>query len=467
MCAVFLCSPLALMALPRAAVFSMPADNPSIAALTIETHRRTVHALELLGRFEITGESVLSSAWEQSDKTTFYERCMHSAQLSDSSVVIMLSVYQTGANSFAEAVVRPVDSRFPGLRKNIRVRSGIMQNIPYLIEREIALLHENLPVHYTRIGSGMPFVIDAGTRSGIVPGNYTTSSGGVRVLEVSDTRAVIDRAIAPQGRIEVYPRVDAYLKETTDSINDGIARRYGPGYAYMNGEGFEKRYLQSIFVINPLGNLVLPGYASYLSVNYIGIEGPKPSYPTMAIGASVYLYQLLWMPVSSGFKENFFPFVKGDKTKAQQRYHTWLWATIPLNFTVCYFDHLALQYRNADLLPPFFENRDNVAALLSAVIPGGGHFYKGARITGWSYYGGEFALFGYGIHHYDSEMGKNALMAGAIVKAADIVHAYFARPSYGFFNREYYRSETTDFFTEVTPGGDNSLSMNTGVTLHF
>jgi len=468
---VFITPP--LMALPKAAVFVMPAESPSIISLINETYRRTIKCLELLGRFEIVEQNLLETEWNASSNLSFADECEDTARRTGASLLIILTAYQTGTNSFGEAVVRPIDPQFSAFRKNIRVRTRIMRNVPYLIEREIALMHEGMPLHFTVKREGMNTLIDAGTQSGLSVGSYQTSAGTITITRVTSRTATVSQPLSGNGRngrILIYPRVREYLVEPTAAIQEGIEYRYGPGYAYLRGEGYDKRYAESIFVINPLGNLILPGYSSWLSVNYLGIEGPQPSYWTMSAGAAIYLYQLLWMPVSSEFKENFFPFIDGSKTEGQKRYHTWLWATIPVNFTVCYFDHLSLQYAVKEILPPFFESRDSTAAILSVLVPGGGHFYKGSRLFGWSYYGTEFLLFGYGIYHAEEKIGKQVLLAAGAVKLIDVLHAYFSKPSYTFYNHEFYSEETTSFFSDVaadSAGDMTGLLFQGGVEFHY
>ena len=110
-------------------------------------------------------------------------------------------------------------------------------------------------------------------------------------------------------------------------------------------------------------------------------------------------------------------------------------------------DQLAIQFSTTEHVPPFFSDKDNVAAIFSLLLPGGGSFYKGNRITGWSFYFSEMITAGFGIYNYKESSGKYYFYALGAIKIIDIIYAYLAKPSYAFYNFENERSiePTLDF----------------------
>ncbi len=82
----------------------------------------------------------------------------------------------------------------------------------------------------------------------------------------------------------------------------------------------------------------------------------------------------------AGFKINFFPWKEdSDKTEKMQNLQTFLWFSLPVTFSVAYMDQLAHQFAVTEHVPPFFNDRDNAAAIFSLFLPGGGLYYKGYR----------------------------------------------------------------------------------------
>jgi hypothetical protein len=161
------------------------------------------------------------------------------------------------------------------------------------------------------------------------------------------------------------------------------------------------------------------------------------------------------------FQGNFYPWVRdSDKPARVQNLQIFLWSTIPLTFSAGYFDQLAYQFHRTEYLPPFFLYRDNMAAFLSAVVPGGGLFYKGYRLPGWGYFFTEMSLAGYAVYNWDrGNRGRYALSAAGIIKLLEIVNAYLIPSSYRFFNLEVDRS-TRDFELSVRT---RSIERDSGV----
>jgi len=133
-----------------------------------------------------------------------------------------------------------------------------------------------------------------------------------------------------------------------------------------------------------------------------------------------------------------------------------LWATLPVTFSVAYMDQLAYQFTSTEHLPPFFKDKDNMAAVFSLFIPGGGLFYKGHRLAGWSFYFSEMMTAAYAVYNNESKPGKYALYVLGAIKLFDIIYAYFSTPSYSFFNLEKERMIEPAFLNMGFKTGPNN-----------
>jgi hypothetical protein len=93
--------------------------------------------------------------------------------------------------------------------------------------------------------------------------------------------------------------------------------------------------------------------------------------------------------------------------------------------------------QQVNVLPPLFEDRDNTAALLSLILPGGGFFYKGQRSAGWAAFLCEAAAGFYAAENFHDESKFNtALIAAAAVKTVSVIASYFTSPGYEIYNTE-------------------------------
>jgi hypothetical protein len=136
---------------------------------------------------------------------------------------------------------------------------------------------------------------------------------------------------------------------------------------------------------------------------------------------------------------------------------------------VAYLDQLAYQMKRHRYLPPFFENRNLAALGISAVIPGGGLFYKGHRMLGWGFYITEMGLLGAGLYRLYDPDGKYIFIALGALKAAELITAFFVPTGYPFFNRELARTGGVRFVPVVRPGilEDKELVMGMGCVKRF
>jgi hypothetical protein len=108
------------------------------------------------------------------------------------------------------------------------------------------------------------------------------------------------------------------------------------------------------------------------------------------------------------------------------------------------------------VLPPLFEDRNYMAGFLSAVVPGGGMFYKGYRHYGWGFYLTELGLASYGVKNRGHKNGKYALIALGAVKGLEILTSIIIDPSYRYFRNEYDAGRTTNYSFGIFPNENNS-----------
>jgi hypothetical protein len=142
----------------------------------------------------------------------------------------------------------------------------------------------------------------------------------------------------------------------------------------------------------------------------MGFKNTEPSYPGMAATALLTVGHFAAIPVMTRFEANALPWKQdSDKSDSQLYLQRFLWASVPLTFTAGYWDQLAVQYNRARVLPPMFEERNAAAGFFSLLFPGGGLFYKGRRVEGWTYYASEMALAAYASYNWQTEKGKWAL----------------------------------------------------------
>ena len=231
----------------------------------------------------------------------------------------------------------------------------------------------------------------------------------------------------------------------------------------------EKRLFVSTALINSGASLCVPGYGSFLAVSSMGFENPKPALSGIAAGFFAEMMQLAAVPASSGEHHwrSLVPWTDGGgRTRAEKRLQICLWSTIPCTWAATYFDQLAVQYEHARVLPPGFENADASAAVWSAIIPGGGLFYKGYRSSGWGFYAAEMAAASVAAHYGWSDGGRRALCVLGAVKCAEIAIAWFVRPSYAFYSREYERENRATLDISFAPEG-KELSPRLAATMHF
>jgi len=158
------------------------------------------------------------------------------------------------------------------------------------------------------------------------------------------------------------------------------------------------------------------------------------------------------VPALGNWDVNFFPWVNGNKTNAQYRLGIYLWATLPVTYTVAFFNQLSYAYQKQKVLPPFFLHDDVTAFVASAIVPGGGLFYKGYRLWGHAYWLTECTLGGLLTYHWE-DGGKRAVFAGALIgiKLIELIHAVLASPAYSVYTYELSNNENVHVDVGMAP----------------
>ncbi len=451
---ILFCIPGLAHALPRAVLVQMPTNYSSINAVAADSASKIKYVIENQGRIELQYLPSVEGARTGAE-------LQESAAQSGADMIIIVSVYQQGPVSYGELKITALNENLSEYNSGVRVKSEMLQNIPLLLQRELVVMTEKLPVIFSVTERTKGFsVIDAGSYSGLENGNMYTLQNG-NIIEVVSTgrfhSIVKGKCSDTNNRIELYSDSDKLRKSIDEQITENIIRKYGAGYAYLKNTNPDRRYFESLFVVNPFGNIVIPGYGAYLSTYYMDFESPKPSYASMGACASLYLFELLYIPSVNGFNVNFFPWIqdpdKSDRDLLTQQY---LWAMIPFTFTACYLDQLAVQYKHSSVLPPGLENPVS-AGLHSLLIPGGGLFYKGYRTWGWAYFGTEFALGMYTAMNWKNDTGKYALYTLGAVKLGEIIHAVLIKPDYSFYTREKYNEADFRVTLYAAPENDGTI----------
>lgn len=457
------------------AIFVVPQGAVQLKALVGESEAAIAGVLNSLGRFLPVENNSLRQALPHKDDYSLDE--FHNvAEDLEVSLYIVLSIYHGGNEIVAEMKVVPLNPLYEGLRRNIVVKSRVLANIPLKLAREIALLHRNLPLHARIMGKkGDSLVLAAGQWHGLTAGGYSTADG--RAVTVKQAGRYISMAEAPgmdekreYVTLVLYPRVDEVIQRLDERIEANTLYRYGLGNTLLKGSDPERRFIESICVINPGANVCVPGYGSFLATEYLGFKNAKPHLPGVVLSSALFLNHLLLTEYMTGFKSNFFPWKQdGDKSDSMKSLHMFLWCSLPVTVTVSYFDQLAYQFSTTEHLPAFFQYPDETALAFSLLFPGGGLMYKGYRVMGWAYYAVEMPLAGFAAYNYrDGKKLAIALSALGTVKILEMVHAWFTDPAYEFRRYELRGGTLLPVLSlNALPGEGDEMIYRASLTARF
>ncbi len=431
-------------------IFTTPQSSSTLRILAGESASYLGKMFHRLGRFRPVENNRLNWAAtivrERGEEGNFYQEVASALRVD---LYVLISLRQAGKILFAEMRIVPRVDDLDSMRRSIRVRSRIYNNIPLKLGRELVSLHRTQPIRARVLNrfDNNRYRLDIGQWNMVGQGrSYRIDGGYLTISEMGRYQSVcrIDGSEREAGDVVLihqYPDTNVLANEIDRRILKNTERRYGIANTLLKNDVPEKRFIESICIINLGGNVCLPGYGSYLSTHYMGFKGASPDVAGIVLSSTLVAVHFTLPAMLTRFRTNFFPWKKDhDKTGRMQNLQTFLWATVPLTFSTAYLNQLAYQFQRSNYLPPFFNDKDAAATALSLFIPGGGLFYKGYRFGGWGYYFSEMLLAGYGVYNYhEGQKGRYALLALAALKGVELLHAYFVEPSYPFYRMEMER----------------------------
>ncbi len=429
------------------AVFLKPQRGMKLTALGIESRVRVNEMLNSLGRFVPVETNRISRSLERSSLIRSGNVYKKAAVELGADLYIVLSVFYDDYSIAGIMEVVPLTREYASIAGKVTVRSNIFMNIPAKLARELAYMHRGLPVRGTILEKrGDRSVISAGQFHGLAERSYAVTDGGrMKVLRVQRYRSLVKGVSGlKQGQefeIPLYPKTGKLIRSLEKELHTNAVFKYKIRIAEKNDSFAEQRFVQALALINPGGNLLLPGYGAYLSTGYIGLKAKKADIPGAVLTAGLVVTHFCLPSFMTEFKVHFAPWVQdSDKTWYMQDLQIFLWASLPVTYTVSFLDQLAAQYKKLGKLPPFFLRKDTAALAFSAVIPGGGLFYKGRRIMGWGFYLSEMTLAVLGIYNrYSRKKTLYLFSTLGAVKMVELITAFFIKPSYNFYSYELQR----------------------------
>lgn len=424
-------------------LFVQQQNSAQFEAIAVETTRLVIDTCDDLGRLLHVETNQLRHAVESVAEETGTDDYELIARKLEVSVYMIISIYGNGKELMAELRCVALDAAYKPMQRTVLVRGMVPANIPVKLARETAELHRGFPVKsdIRAIADKNEYLLNAGQWHGLTEGKFATDRGELNVLAAGRYRSRVTLAAGVAGdssvTVNIYPHTDKTLKALNERLEKNILYRYGIGSQTLKGDDPEARFVAGTCIINMGANACLPGYGGFLSTEYLGFNKAELHAPGLAATLTAITAQFALTPVMTKFDTNFFPWIQdGDKTNAMLRLQRFLWASLPVTFTVGYFDQLAWQMMKSQNLPPFFQYKDTAAAVLSLLFPGGGLMYKGRLLAGWGYYYTEMALAGFAFYNLDNKQGKYSFAALGALKLIEIIHAFAVSPDYSFYKNE-------------------------------
>lgn len=428
------------------AIFVLPVADPALGALAAETAAVLRDAFERCGRLVPVEEHRLRWAFGGARGGLGVDVYEDAARRLDVDLYMVVELRRLGESYRATLRSVPRREELAAMERTAGFESRIMTNIPQKLAAAAVILHRGVPVSafvLDRLDDGS-FILGAGQWHGIGRGTWPSSGyGTIEVLAGGRFESVARIAggrpeVGSKIIIPVYPDVRALSRRYETRISENTIARYRAGATLLKGTDARKRYIEGACVVNPGGNACLPVYGAFLATGYLGFKDHRPDVSGLSVSGSLLALQFSLVPLGTGFSARFFPWERdGDKSREMQRMQYFLWAASPLTVSAAYLDQLAVQFSRSGTLPPFFEDRNAFAALCSAVVPGGGQFYKARRRAGWGFFVSEISLGAATAYYFGKKTTGGALLGvlGA-VKLADIAAAFFMRTGYDTYNRE-------------------------------
>lgn len=419
------------------AVIPVLDGDPTHDSITKESCEKVIFSFERIGIFEIMPERIVNQTLANAQYDINVDSDLDRlAKDLNADRIVFVSTTQIGALSSGALM-----DYTPGTARAVRRFQGmIVLAIPLYLEREALELQRQNRLEIVLLKKeNAEYIANAGEYHGLKEGDTLSIAGGGSLYIKKCTRltSLVEKNALGEGPFIVtktHP-IQKYIDEINYEIRKTIyARKSSEVTMPVSAQAPEKRFLESLLIVNSGGNILLPGYGAYLSTYYMGFTDSVPHGAGIAMGCGIEAFQLCAIPFMTHFKANFFPFIdEKDRTHKEWRLQSYLWATIPLTFSATFCDQLSYNYERKKILPPGFLNADGSALFVSAIVPGGGFFYKGYRWTGWGFYSAELALGGYAVYHYGERKSKIALYSLAGVKAFEMALSYFVPEAYRFF----------------------------------
>ncbi len=437
---------------PSIVVFPLLSENVQIDAVTIESAKEITDVINNLGILFPAELNKINNALTEANASGTDDVYKKAAEFLEVDIYITVMCFKRGNYTFGDAKIYQLNGKYGKISKNILIKSTIAVNVPLKLAREIAYLHENLKltgdVLKNESGTGL---VSFGQRNSISTGSYQTNDG--KTIEVVEADRYTSKVKLPAGFLEKAVTLtkqadyDKEIRRLDKILETNLIYKSGLKNTFLKGEDPEKRFVAATAFINPLASTIIPVYGAYLSTGYLGFDGESansshgPSALGLAYTGVILLTQLLLPEIVTGFTINYWPWIEGGtKTAAMQNFQIFMFATIPLTGTAAFLDQLAYLFNKSDKIIPFFDNKNWTAMMFSLFIPGGGLFYKGWRIFGWSYFTAEMVLAGFGCYYLGNiEYSGYFFLAYAVLKLGEILHAYFINPGYNYYNNEMSR----------------------------
>lgn len=449
------------------------AGNRTSAALTNQTADYIKKIFNDCGRFLPVENKQLDAALNHSKENNDKDIYLHAAKLLNLDIFVIVSSFQIGDIIYSDLRVVPLNESYGNLKKTVRLKSRNNLNIPLKTGREIAILHEKLPViaRVEKVYNDSLYLINAGEWHGLKNDkNYSIKGTEIKIVQTGRFESLVKIPFKKNERekilIKIYPDTESIVKEIKDDISRNTIAKYS--IADVSPKNTGKRLLESVCLVNIGTNILIPGYGAFLTTSYMGFENPQPDLYGITLSLSLVTMHFLLPEIMTNFNINFFPWKQDpDKTERMQDFQKFLWLSLPLTFSASYMHQLAYQFSRSEILPPFFHDRDNIAGLFSVIIPGGGLFYKGHKLAGWGFYFSEMVLAGYTVYNYDKDYGKYALYSLGAIKLIDIVFAYFAGSGYAFYDLEMEGEIKTPVTMGFRQGAGNENILNIMASAEF
>jgi len=455
-------------------IFPVYTGNSVADVILKTTEQRLKDACAASGRFIPVDDNSVQFMFRSADGKDRYDLYRNTAVSLGADCYAVVTLYGEGAGFRAVVEFFTAAAEFKDKDFKFSLAANVAENIPLKTAREFASRLKSFPLTVKILGkkgeSG--YIVSAGQWHGLEEGSYSSSSGDIKIHHITRYTSVVECSGLQEGArltINVYPDNGTFISMLDRQILENTVRRYGTDEILQGRSGSGQELIIATCLVNQGASFCLPGYGSFMAVEYLGIENGVVD--RTAVGFTVVLTaaHLLLPSALTEFEIDFFPWDRDShKTREMQRFQYFLWATLPVTFSVSYYSQLAYQYREKNLLPPLFGEHDTTAALLSTFIPGGGLFYKGYRGAGWALYAGEMSLAGCAVYMYGSRNGYAAIAAFAALKAADILAAWMLDPSYEAYRREVAGTDRDlDFGAAFVPDADGKGEFLVSVTKRF